>query len=181
MIKYFTKPVYLAVLLCWLLASCVFADSASLRTQPKLVSSQVESDFLVRNNKITINHGNQQSCNIDNEYLLSALELKNISIKNYDYDVTVRREQYETNSNLAAGPLELIRYSVKIGDLKNGLKREFPSLDRKGIIESYIPLSEAPTKCYVFTSNQELNLLCHYGLKRNSSIPGIITLIKEGN
>ena len=115
----------------------------------------------------------------DNDYLLSALSLKKIFITKYDYSVTVSRKQYSTNRGNAEGSLELFHYSVGFTDLNKPLKSEFPVLGEQDFIETYVPLSKAPTKCYVYTTTQRLNLLCHYGLKRNDAVSDIISQLKR--
>jgi hypothetical protein len=167
----------LAICVCWPLLAC--ASTGHGDQQPKLLDSQIETKFSVNNAKLIVSHGDKSASENDNDYLLSALSLKKIYFTKYDYSVTVSRKQYSTNMGNAEESLELFHYSVRFKGLKNPLKSEFPVLGEQDFIETYIPLSKAPTKCYVYTTKHRLNLLCHYGLKRNDSMSDIISQLKN--
>ena len=169
----------MGILICWPIYAC--AANHNTDQQPALIESQIETEFSVESGKMTVRYGNKQASKTDNSYLLSALNAQKIFINKYDYSVTVSRKQYRTESSIDDDHLELFHYSIKFPASKSTLEEEFPSLDENNVVETDIPLSKAPTKCYVFTDKQRLNLLCHYGFRRNATIPTIIALMKRND
>lgn len=161
-------------LIGWPLSACALSDN--LGTSPKLISSEMETEFLGVNKTLQVVHGDQLTVETDNRHLLSALKLKQIFINEYDYSVTLSRRKYFTKTE---NPLELFDYSVELPGLNNSLINEFTALADSDFLETKVPLIKQPTTCYVFTGKTRLHLLCRYGLTKNDELPEIISSIKS--
>jgi len=132
----------------------------------KLERVEVEASFSVIDGKIIPQEPDQKTCDADNAYMLSALEQKRISLMSYDYRVEVSKEIY---SNPPVGDREavvLYRYKTAFIDFDYVRKNVFPMLSDEQLTTTHIPVTETPTTCYAYLSNQTLNLVCHYGLKK---------------
>jgi hypothetical protein len=174
MLKFHSLKLILISLIWWPLNAC--ALSGSVAESPRLISSEIETEFLVVDKLLQAVSGDQPTIENDNRHLLTALRSEQIYIKEYDYSVTVSRRKYSTKTEYI---LELFDYSVRFPIFKKSLTNEFTSLENTEFIETRIPSIKQPTTCYVFTSKAKLHLLCRYGLTRNDEIPKIISRIKH--
>jgi hypothetical protein len=174
MLKIYSLKLILAGLIWWPLTACALPDN--LDKSPRLISSEIETEFLVVNKTLQVVRGDQPTINTDNIHLLSTLKSKQIFINEYDYSVTVSRRKYSTKTE---NPLELFDYSVRFPNLNKSLINEFPPLANNEFIEARIPFLKQPTACYIFTSKVKLHLMCRYGLTRNDEIPEIISRTKN--
>jgi hypothetical protein len=111
--------------------------SGSVAESPRLISSEIETEFLVVNKTLQVVRGDQPTIETDNIHLRSALKSKQIFMKEYDYSVTVSRRVYFTK---AENQLELIDYSVRFPSLNKSLINEFSSLTNSEFIQTRIPL-----------------------------------------
>ncbi len=164
----------MAFLIWWPLTA--FALSGNLDVSPKLITSKIESEFLVVNKTLQIVSGDQPTIETDIMHLRSALKSKQIFIKEYDYSVTVSRRVYFTKTE---NQLELFDYSVRFPSLNKSLINEFSSITNSDFIQTRIPLIKQPTTCYIFAHKVKLHLMCRYGVTRNDEIPEIISRIKN--
>lgn len=132
----------------------------------KLERVEVESSFSVIDGNIIPQKPDQETCDADNAYMLSALEQRRISLMPYDYRVEVSKEVY---TNLPANDREavvLYHYKTAFIDFDYVKQNVFPMLSDEQLTTTSISASEIPTTCYAFLSVQTLNLVCHYGLKQ---------------
>jgi hypothetical protein len=166
--------IILAFLIWWPINAC--ALSGSVAESPRLISSEIETEFLVVNKTLQVVRGDQPTIENDNRHIISALKLKQIFIKEYDYSVTVSRRVYFTKTE---NQLELFDYSVRFPSLNKSLINEFSSLTNSEFIQTRIPLIKQPTTCYIFAHKVKLHLMCRYGLTRNDEILEIISRIKN--
>lgn len=132
---------------------------------PVLIDSTLESAFSVKRNKVIADKADKETCKIDNAYMLSALKVRKIGLKNLDYKVRVNRKHYP-HGPASKDTLEIFHYEIEFPDFDIAMKKGFPELTKTDFIKTHIPLSKAPTTCYIFTGNQKLNLLCTTGLSR---------------
>jgi hypothetical protein len=174
MMKSYLRKFILPVLIYYPLTVC--ALSGNVDKTPELISSEIETEFLVVDKLLQAVSGDQPTIENDNRHLLTALRSEQIYIKEYDYSVTVSRRKYSTKTEYI---LELFDYSVRFPIFKKSLTNEFTSLENTEFIETRIPSIKQPTTCYVFTSKAKLHLLCRYGLTRNDEILEIISRIKN--
>ena len=117
-------------------------------------------------------------CKSDNDYLLSALQEQKISLSNLNYHVKFSKQEFEITPFEKDNKLDLFNYEIVILDSKQAMDDRFPALKDKDYLETYIPISEAPTSCYAFASQQKLNLICHYGHEKHKGIAAIVTYLK---
>lgn len=146
--------------------------------KPKLAGSKIESAFSVANGKITPKTASLETCRSDNEYLLSALKKKNIDLNNINYNTLVSKKIYINITEKGSDSLTLFHYEIVLQDSTTAMENDFPDLKKQKYFQAHLPLSEAPTTCYVFASIDKLNLLCHYGFIRIQSMPAIIQRLK---
>ena len=148
-------------------------------SQVKLTQITLESEFSVLKKKlIASKKGSEAICKSDNEYMLSALQEKKIVLTNYDYHVLVNKIKIDSPPSGKVDVSELFQYKIKLMS-EQSVDNLFPSLKDQEYLTTYIPLSEAPTSCYIFESNQELDLLCHYGNEKYHAIENIIKQLKQ--
>lgn len=161
-----------------LLVSCGTAFSSNSPYSFKLASNAVESIFSVMNGKITAEKSDLQTCKTDNEYMLSALKERQIHLTGVDYRTEVSSKVYKFNK--ADSPdLKLIHYAISILTQKGKVTRITKNIPADAYVKSYIPISKAPTSCYIFSrKNNTLHLLCHYGMKVNRNITDVIQSLK---
>jgi hypothetical protein len=160
-------------LVCCSMTACVATgDNDPL---VKLIANQIVTDYVVKNGKLAINKGDKNAVENDNAYLLSALEMKNIFINVHDYAVTLKHKKYVTSADDAQDSLGILHYDVSFLRLGNNLETVLPMFENNKVIETYLPLSEAPTKCYSFILKVKLHLVCHYGILSDNTTSGIIS------
>ena len=156
--------------------ACATQDNAS--TGVKMTQNILDADFSVINKKVMAKKGGEDMCKSDNENMLSALQVKKISLAEYDYHVIVSKKEYEFPGLTEENKLELFHYEISLS-AEQEVDNQFPELKNKEYLETRIPQSKAPTSCYIFTRDRKLNLICHYGFKKHSDMADIINDIKQ--
>lgn len=149
---------------------------ADAKNIPKMKPAEraLVSSFSVIDGKVIPQNPDQETCDSDNTYMLSAFDAIGISLKNYDYRVEVTKETHIKIQDSDSGDFVLFHYETEFIDLDYARKKSFPKLSDNKLSKTYIAASEAPTTCYAFLASHSLNLLCHYGLKHASKIAEII-------
>jgi hypothetical protein len=156
--------------------ACATQDNAS--TGVKMTQNILEADFSVIDKKVMAKKGGEDMCKSDNENMLSALQVKKISLSDHDYHVIVSKKEYEFPALTEENKLELFHYEISLL-AEQSADNQFSALKNKEYLETRIPRSKAPTSCYIFTRDKKLNLICHYGFKKYSSMSYIINDIKQ--
>ena len=156
--------------------ACATQDNAGIGV--KMTQNILESDFSVIDKKVMAKKGGEDMCKSDNENMLSALQVKKISLADHDYRVIVSKKEYTFPYLTEENKLELFHYEINLL-AEQTIENQFPVLKSKDYLETRIPLSKAPTSCYIFTSHKKLNLMCHYGFKKHSGMANIINEIKH--
>jgi hypothetical protein len=167
----------LFLLVLWSITACAETETDGDDRLTKLVSNQVVMDFTVVKGELTNKKGNKNEAINDNAYLLSALELKKVSLSAYDYSVTLKHKKYASRAGEQKELLDVIHYVVSFIRLENKLENVFPIFKNNKVVETYLTPSKAPTKCYAFTAKERLHLVCHYGFSANDMTSEIISEI----
>ncbi len=163
------------------LISCSFisnADENSETDNHELISTTTISRFSVKDQKISSKNTDIKICETDNMYLLSAFNERKILLNNLDYDVVVSEKIYSNPEGGGNYKLTLYHYAITLQNSSSDIKNKFPKLANESFLTTYIPISEAPTTCYVFAGQNKLNLICHAGMKRFKIVPDIVKTFK---
>ena len=144
----------------------------------RLLSNTLESDFSVIGNRLKIIKGGSAQCAADNDYMNSALQVKNILLTDSDYRAHVSTKVYVLPLRSKKDTLELVHYEIHFLSPISSVEKLFSMFEGKEFLPTHVQLSEAPIRCYAFTGAQTLHLICHYGFQKYRGIGDIINSLK---
>jgi hypothetical protein len=159
--------IFLLGLLSWPLLS---QGGEIEKTEIKLVASTVESVFSVIDGQVVPQKSDQETCDTDNAFMLSAFQVQGIFLQNYNYKVIVRKEIYSKIPETAKEDFVTFRYESEFIDFDHVRKKSFSMLSNDKLMTTHIEVSKAPTTCYAYLSDFSLELVCHSGLKEENDM-----------
>ncbi len=162
--------IFILGLLCWPLLSL---GGESEKGEVKLVASTVESVFSVIDGQVVPRKSDQETCDTDNAFMLSAFAVREIFLQNYDYKVIVRKEIYSETPETAKEGFVTFRYESEFIDFDHVRKKSLSMLSNDKLLTTHIEVSKAPTTCYAYLADLSLELVCHAGLKEANDMTAV--------